>query len=389
MSQRHARIQSLDALRGFALLGILAVNIQLFAGWGYLGPDARDALSSSGLDAHLKVLIDVLAQGKFYSLFSLLFGYSFVMLAGKVGAGAAGQHLRRMLGLLVVGIAHAVLFWPWDILYLYAVVGCLLTPFLHRSALTLLAWAGVLLLAVFAWQWTWQVHEFPLPWSNSAVALLQDNVPQLASGSYAEVVRANVGLSLATVLDRLQELRPVRVLALFLIGAAAARLRLAEADSGYTVLLHVCAWAGLSIAIGLSVAEQQMAADGPGRWVRLVAGVAAGPAMGIAYAALLLLWWRRAGPIGRAARNALAPAGRMALTNYIAQSVVCIVVFYGFGLGLFAARSLAWLLMFTGALFLLQLLVSWWWLEHFRQGPLEWLWRWQVTGARPLLLRAP
>lgn len=142
MSQRHARIQSLDALRGFALFGILAVNIQLFAGWGYLGQDARDALSSSGLDAHLNALIDVLAQGKFYSLFSLLFGYSFVMLAGKVGAGAAGQHLRRMLGLLVVGIAHAV----------------------------------------FAWQWTWQVHEFGLPWSDSALALLQDNVPHLAGG---------------------------------------------------------------------------------------------------------------------------------------------------------------------------------------------------------------
>jgi uncharacterized protein len=387
MSQRRARIQSLDALRGFALLGILVVNIQLFSGWGYLGWDARDALPGSGLDRQLKPLIDIFAQGKFYSLFSLLFGYSFVMLAGKMAADAPRHHLRRMMGLLLVGVAHAVFLWPWDILYLYAAVGILLTPFLQRSPRTLVLWAIALLLLVGMGRSAWFMYQFAWPWSEATAGALSDNVPHLAGGSYADVVRANVELAYATVWNRIETYRPVRVLALFLVGAAAARLRLADPASGHDALLRACAVASVPIAITLALAEEFLTPE-PGLefWGFIIADAAAAPAMAIAYASLLLLWWRNDGPVARVFQAALAPAGRMALTNYLLQSVVCVAVFYGFGLGLFARYSLAWLLAFTAALYLAQMFCSWLWLRHFRQGPLEWLWRWQIKGARPALL---
>jgi uncharacterized protein len=387
MGRRTARIESLDALRGFALFGILVVNIQLFSGWGYLGAEAREALPQSGLDSVWKPLVDIFAHGKFYSLFSLLFGYSFVMLAEKSGTGAERQHLRRMLGLLLIGLVHAILFWPWDILHLYAAVGVLLTPFLRRTPAMLLLLAAFLLVFVGAAAWYRDTHGLIFPWSEAAGGLLRKNVPLLAGGGFEEVVDANIELTYAVMLSRMEYLRPVRVLALFLIGAAAARIKLAEPGRGHARLLAWCAAVSIPMALGLALAEEFHEADeGAGAWLLRTADVLAGPFMAIAYASLLLLWWNHGGRVARAVRGAFAPAGRMALTNYVAQSIVCVLVFYEFGFGQFAERSLGWALAFTAALFLLQLRLSDWWLKRFRQGPLEWLWRWQVKGERPVML---
>jgi uncharacterized protein len=388
MSERTSRIESLDALRGFALFGILVVNVQLFSGWGYLDAETRAALPGSGLDSVLKNLIDIFAHGKFYSLFSILFGYSFVMLAGKVGAHPAPHHLRRMLGLFIVGAIHAIFLWPWDILYLYAAVGVLLTPFLRRSPAVLLMWAAILLLLVGAANWYRDAADaLVFPWSAAAGDLLRKNLPAFWDGNYADLLAANIELTYAVSLSRMEYLRPVRVLALFLVGAAAARLELAEQGPNQARLLRRCLFIAAPVGLGLALAEEYWSPEeGAGEWVMRLADVVTGPAMAVAYASLLLLWWHRDGRLARAIRRALAPAGRMALTNYLAQSVVSIIVFYDVGFGLFGGRSLGWALAFSAALFLLQLRVSGWWLSHFRQGPMEWLWRWQVTGARPRLL---
>jgi uncharacterized protein len=387
MSEHTTRLESLDALRGFALFGILVVNVQLFSGWGYLDAETRAALPGSGLDSALKTLIDIFAHGKFYSLFSILFGYSFVMLAGKVGAHPAPHHLRRMFGLFILGAIHAMFVWPWDILYLYAAVGVLLTPFLVRSPVTLLLWAAALLLLVGAANGYRDAHGLIFPWSAAAGDLLRKNLPTFWDGSYSDIITANVELTYAVSLSRMEYLRPVRVLALFLVGAAAARLQLAAPGKHQTRLLRHCVLVAVPVGLGLALIEEYWSPEeGAGEWVLRFADVVAGPAMAVAYASLLLLWWHRDGRLARAIRSALAPAGRMALTNYLAQSLISILVFYDFGFGLFGGRSLGWALAFSAALFLLQLRVSGWWLGRFRQGPLEWLWRWQVKGARARFL---
>jgi uncharacterized protein len=175
---------------------------------------------------------------------------------------------------------------------------------------------------------------------------------------------------------------------MFLLGAAAAKLRLAEKQSGHTKLLLRAAVPLLLSGLLLSAIETFVSPAG--QWERIglnVAETAGPPLMALAYAAILMLWWQHAGVLGSAVSAALAPVGRMALTNYLLQSAACVPLFYDFGGGWFAELSLGRLILFSVALFVGQVIFSALWLAVFRQGPIEWLWRWQIKGERPPLLK--
>lgn len=383
------RIESLDALRGFALLGILLINIQVFSGYGFLGSEGRAALPGSDLDGTIQRLLDVAVAGKFYSLFSLLFGYSFVMLAERMEQPAR-YHLRRMVGLIVIGAVHALLLWPWDILHLYGLVGVLLIPFLRARAPLLAAAGAVVLVVIVAGRWWWVESGHPVGRGELATSLLQAHVPAFRDGSWREVMEANAYLSVAAGIERLESLRPLRVLALFLLGAAGARLRLAEAGSGYRWIL----FGGIVVALpaGLVLAWLHTAGGpepGNGMRLYLLAETLAPVLVALGYATLLLALWRGSLALAAPLQRLLAPVGRMALTHYLLQSVVCIAVFYGFGLGRYAQDSLARLVLIAGAIFAGQVIMSLLWLRFLRQGPVEWLWRWQIQGQRPQLRRTP
>lgn len=383
MASKGERIDSLDALRGFAIFGILLINIQVFSGWGFVSPETRQALTWSQWDEPIATWLDILVRAKFYSLFSLLFGYSFMMLAERVQHGPVRYHLRRMLGLLVIGTAHSLFLSPWDILMLYGAMGIFLGAFLGVRAPTLAA-CGVALL-VLTGVALWFAPLLGLAdLSSLSLRLLQENVPALSGGSYWEVVEANAYLSVSVFLDRIENLRPLRVMAMFLFGAAAARLHLAERNSGHVRLLVAVALAGLVVGITLAIAEVKL---GEGSLVSLLGRVGAPPMLAMGYGAILLLWWRGRGRLTGAVRSALAPTGRMALTNYILQSAVCICVFYGMWGDRFASFSLAALMLFSAVFFIAQMIFSAVWLRLFTQGPLEWLWRWQIKRKRPRLLR--
>lgn len=389
MASGGGRIDSLDALRGFAILGILLINIQVFSGWGFVAAETRQGLTWSEWDGPIATWLDILVRAKFYSLFSLLFGYSFMMLARRVEQGPVRYHLRRMLGLLVIGTAHSLLFSPWDILMLYAVMGMLLGAFLNVRAGALFTWAMVLLVSTGVALWFAPRLGLSELGGGLSNRLLQEHVPALSSGDYPEVVRANGYLSVSVFLDRIENLRPLRVMAMFLLGAAAARLRLAERNSGHVGLLVTVAVAGLVTGVALAVAEVRLAGESLQQRLLVQLGeVGAPPLLAMGYGAILLLWWRGNGLLTNWVRSAFAPTGRMALTNYILQSVVCISIFYGFWGDRFASFSLAGQMLFCGAFFTAQMIVSALWLKIFTQGPLEWLWRWQMKGARPRLLRA-
>lgn len=331
MAQNGGRIDSLDALRGFAILGILLINIQVFSGWGFVALETRQALAWSAWDQTIGVWLDILVRTKFFSLFSLLFGYSFMMLAQKVEQGPVRYHFRRMLGLLVIGTAHSLLFSPWDILMLYAVMGAFLGGFLNARAGTLVIWALGLLLAVGITLWFGPQLGLSAGRGELALRLLQENVPALSGGSYPEVVEANGYLSVSVLMDRLESLRPLRVLAMFLLGAAAARLHLAESNSGHIKLLATVAVVGLGAGLASAIGEVSIQAETITERIITVAGdVASPPLLAMGYGAVLLLWWRGNGLITRGVRSAFAPVGRMAMTNYILQSVVCVSFFLRF-----------------------------------------------------------
>lgn len=388
MASREGRIDSLDALRGFAILGILLINIQVFSGWGFVAPETRQSLAWSEWDEPIATWLDILVRAKFYSLFSLLFGYSFMMLAQRVEHGPVRYHLRRMLGLLVIGTAHSLFLSPWDILMLYAVMGCFLGAFLNVRAVALAAW-GVVLLTVSG-AGLWLVPQLGLADRVEALStrLLQENVPALNGGDYVDVVEANIYLSVSVFLDRIENLRPLRVMAMFLLGAAAARLHLAERNTGHVRLLAAVALSSLALGIALAMVEVKNGGETVLEQVTVLLGeVAAPPLLAMGYGAVLLLWWRGRGLLTQWVRSAFAPAGRMALTNYVLQSAVCICVFYGFWGDRFASLSLAAQMLFSVVLFTTQMILSAIWLKLFTHGPLEWLWRWQTKRQRPPLLR--
>ncbi|MFU8832367.1 MAG: DUF418 domain-containing protein [Wenzhouxiangella sp.] len=383
------RIESLDALRGFAIFGILLINIQVFSGYGFLGVDGRAGLPGSTHDEAIAALVDVLVRGRFYSLFSLLFGYSFVMMAQKTPGNARSIHLRRMLGLFLVGIAHSVLFWPWDILVLYALLGMLLPPFLRCRPQTLAVAGLVALMTAALASFFGPVIGLPDSRGEFATQALQDSVPVLAGGHYIEVVRANLLLTVSIFVEWLQGLRPLRVFAMFLLGAAAATLGLAAPGTTHGRLIWTAMLIGLGLGLVLAIVGRQLDPDTLMlRAVWVAANTGEAPLLAIGYAAILTLWWNSASMIARATRSALAPVGRMALTNYLLQSVVCVPLFYGFGIGWFANLSLGSLILFSVALFLCQMVFSKLWLHFFRQGPVEWLWRCQTHGKRLTMRQA-
>ncbi|MCW4453769.1 DUF418 domain-containing protein [Flavobacterium sp. MXW15] len=390
------RIATLDALRGFALLGILLMNMEAFGGpmdLAFTGIDPR----WQGADHWADALVYVFVQGKFFTLFSLLFGMGFAVMAQR--AAAAGRefsplYLRRSLVLLCIGLAHALLVWSGDILVAYALLSLFLPPFREapRSWLPALGTASYLagpaLMLVLAALLSLSALA-PEDAEQGVVLAMQKIEAQRQAyghGSWSEafVQRAR---DVAAALQGLLVVGP-EIFGMFLLGAWFVRSGAIADPERHRRLFACLRWVALPLGLALmlgSVWRDPWLA--PGRFdLPLAATYAlsalAGLLMCLGYLGWLVRW--------RAALRWLAPAGRMALTNYVAQSLVCTFVFYGYGLGWFERMPRAWQLPFAAALFVVQVLLSHCWLRRFQFGPLEWLWR-AATYLRwpPMRRRAP
>ncbi|WP_406278424.1 DUF418 domain-containing protein [Streptomyces sp. NBC_00191] len=379
-----ARIGDIDVLRGFALLGILLVNAQMMAG-PYTGtgggPDA------SAVDRGAAWVVTALVATKFYLLFSFLFGYSFTLQqrsAERAAAAFAPRHLRRSAVLFLLGLAHAVLLYPGDILMTYASLGLMLFAFrtglprtVLRVAAGLLGAVAVLLLAYGLL--VISTTEPVRPEDLAAVA--SDSVAGYRGGP-GSVVMENVRLLPHALAGNL--LFAADLLAAFLTGLAAGRWR-ALADLGrHRARMKRIIRRGLPIGLAGGV-FMAVCSNGPldNRWfyVGRAAGILTAPALTAAYACGLLLLVRTRA--GRRIGDALAPAGRMSLTNYLTQSLVLALVFTGYGLGLYDRVGTAVVLAGCLVLYAAQLALSALLLRHTRYGPVEFLLRGATRGGLP------
>ncbi|MFE8973520.1 DUF418 domain-containing protein [Streptomyces cyaneofuscatus] len=394
VSPRLHRIVEVDALRGFALCGILLANVLVMSGLdglsgGSAGPTA------SGLDQVAHWLVMALVQTKFYLLFSFLFGYSFTLqmdAAERDGASFAPRMLRRLLGLFVLGALHAVLLYPGDILTTYALLGLILLAAravdparMWRAALRVygvVAGLYLLLGAAVALVDTGEGDEGLAASAASAASAAE------LSAAYrrgpADAVRANMD-AWSDILVGLLMMGGM-VVAAFLAGFVAGRRRLL-ADTGTPErtarLRRICFW-GLAVGLpgGVLMAAGTVGPLGA-RWEipAFILGMLTAPALSAAYASGLLLWFTT--PRGARLAARLAPAGRMALTNYLAQSVVMALVFTGYGAALYgrvgAAAVLGGTLLFYG----FQLAASAWLMSRHRLGPVERLLRAVTLWGRP------
>lgn len=372
----------LDALRGFALFGVLLVNLRSLSLYDLLPQDARAALPGAAIDAWLKPLMTTLVDGTAITLFSLLFGVGFAMQQQRAANDPSGtrRYLRRLAVLVVFGLVHAYLFWWGDILRYYAVLGLLLIP-LSRLPDRWLAALGVVV-CVGLPVWLQPVVPPLLPAQISSA--------ESAARALAAFRSEDVGTMLAGNLER--DLR-MRIAAWFVPAYVLGRLMIGAALGRSGVLLdpqrHLRFWRRLFASMlvlggGLSVfflLRSAGLADHPlpgfdgaaGEMALGLARFATALAMGLFYLAGLVLLFQRPG--WRRLIVKLAPLGRMALTHYIGQTIIAIVLFYGIGFGLGARFGLLGTLVASLVILALQLAASRWWLARFRFGPLEWLWR--------------
>jgi uncharacterized protein len=397
------RIQAIDILRGFALLGILVVNMELFnhSFYDYI----VGIQPTEPVDRWIRMGVAIFAEGKFYSLFSFLFGLGmaiFMVRANARGAPFRKLYTRRLLALLGFGLINAYLIWVGDILILYAVLG-LLTLFLfsNRRPRTLLIWAGIfLMLPIVINGALWGLAALGAATAGDAAIaeVMEASVATyLAEAANANAIYATGGFAAITV-QRAHDMLTVfgtwpfmafNVWAMFLVGLAAGKSGFHEDLPARKPFLKRAFWWGLLVGLplnifygwtALTVNRMEVTALS---WLSTTAQTIGAPALALAYAsgltllALQPIWARRMQP--------MAAAGQMAITNYLAQNFICVLLFYGYGFGWYGVGQAAGLLIAV-ALWLVQLAWSVWWLKRFRFGPVEWLWR-TLTYWSPQPLR--
>ncbi len=376
------RIVIIDILRGYALLGILLANILFFSSPTNLigGPFSY---WDTTLDQLFEGLTRVFVEGAFYSIFSFLFGLGIALQLGRgEGDNARVARVRRRLLILIgFGLLHGLLIWYGDILLPYAVGGLLLLLFRRLRVPGLLVWAvlglGLSTLIYLASALSSGAGGLP-DWYSAANFL-----DTYRDGGYAEILALRARIFALDLLD-LPFLLP-NLLWLFLVGLVAGRLELfARIDDhlplfGRTLVVSLLFALLLKGAYAWSLLHQDPLPIG------LVSFGTGGPALAFVYMTGLTLLHRR--EFWQRLLRPLAAVGKMALTNYLAQSVICSLIFYGYGLGYYGQLGPAATFVIALAIYAVQIALSVLWLRFFRFGPVEWLWRTLTYGERQPLRR--
>jgi uncharacterized protein len=396
------RLITLDALRGFAVMGILAMNIVAFAmpEMAYVSPKAYGGDTASDIAAW--GLGFLLFDGKMRGLFSILFGASMLLIIDRAEANGESPrtvHYRRMAWLAVFGLCHFFFIWWGDILFLYAGVGCIAFGFRKWEARRLIKWAiglftlGVVLTSLFFGAQLFIAAQADNPASPMAEAgrEVRDEYAKIDAelteelalyrGPYPPILDERLGSAVNPVVGVLMTM--LETLPLMMLGMALFRNGFltgswSSEDYRRTALRWLPPGILLTLIVGwlqwrsgfdyIVAVNAFMAWAGPGRLM-----------MTIAYAALLVLLIRQAAASPFIAR--VAAAGRAAFSNYLGTSIVMTTIFYGYGLGLFGDVGRWTLYLYCIAMWAVMLLWSKPWLDRYRYGPLEWLWRSLARGS--------
>ena len=382
------RMQILDVLRGFALAGILIINAMSIL--AVKGSTPAFTIDIPSIDRLLQDAILFFVESKFFTLFSLLFGIGFaiqIQSAERQSTAFIPRISRRMIGLLVFGLLHIALLWDGDILVIYAITGSILIAFrtcsnrtIRRWVIGLLAVPSVLVFLVFCTTLVARLTEAgakALSQSDQSLAEEFANTAatqKLVESGFVEAISVRVQ-SYVDLLPLLLSRIPT-VLAMFLIGLYLGRSNfIRELPQKTELLKRIRFWGltlGFSLMLLIVLATKFLPATSA-----LVAIIEdqylAGPILCLGYAAAMTLAYLR-NP-NRKLFVGFATVGRMALTNYLTQSLVLTGLAYGWGFGLAMQLSGPQVLLISVVLFVTQILVSRIWLSKFGFGPLEWIWR--------------
>lgn len=408
------RLVSLDAIRGVAVMGILAMNIVAFAlpFPAYSNPAAGGP--PGDLDLATWFFNFVFIDSKMRGMFSLLFGASTLLViesAAMAGRNAARTHYSRMFWLALFGLAHFYLVWFGDILFLYAICGLLLFLFRKLSVKALLLWSLPFFLVGIGipaslWATLSMAQAGSLP--AEAAAGMQEALRQInadmgpSTPTYAEETALYLGSYASILGHRTGEMAsdPLFFLGMFmwetmglmLIGMALFKSRML---TGEWALARYRKWAVACFLIAapplIALALYQVQSDYSAVSIfgaSMALSIPFDMVMTVGWTALIMLLIKSV--TSDSVRARLAATGRMAFTNYLVTSIVMTSIFYGYGLGLFGSVGRASLYLFCFGMWAAMLLWSKPWLDRFQYGPLEWLWRSLSRGrAQPMRKTLP
>ncbi|WP_167578617.1 DUF418 domain-containing protein [Jeotgalibacillus proteolyticus] len=394
------RIHTLDIVRGFALFGILIANMiafkmPVFSEMGSLIDG--ETLPEGGLNSTLTLLTNFFVDGKFYPMFSMLFGLGFYIFYSRLldkNLPATRMFMRRLVFLLLLGLAHLIFIWSGDILHTYALTGFLLPLFIKRTPKVIKIWAISLLLAgtffftavllISGWGLNLSLNQgLETRESIQAAEMLAASV--MTNGSFGEILSYRFWNEVLFILFQVFLIIPT-ILPLFLIGLYFGKTGMFHDIEGNLHRWKKVLWTGLLVGaplVGLSVAVRYNLLDMPAYMSMPIAegfNTLGGPFMMLFYVAGVVFITRK-----KNVELLLMPfssVGRMALTNYLMQSIIAVLIFNGYGLGLFGEVSKAQGVLIAIGIYTVQVFLSHQMLKRYKQGPMEFIWRKWTYGNR-------
>ncbi len=394
--QSNDRVIFMDVLRGFAILGIFIANLGTGFSWYNESVNATGPMLLPKADHTMSFMHHMLIEGKFYSIFSLLFGWGIALQfkrAEAKGINAAPTVRRRLLFMLLLGAIH-LLIWPGDIVFFYAMLGFILLPLRKFSNKVLLVTGIILVLSPILLYWlkmTWPVLNYPAELLTKTgikvdEALLnlkseEDFMNLMKNGTWFDQLKANI----TGFFFRYQYLffvsRVPKVLGMFLIGYVVGRSEFYKNIVQHKKLIYWIIGVGLVIGLPANyfLAHYMSTAMGdyfqlkPKGWYQTIVYALGVVPLAMAYVGIFMLCFQKTSC--KKIMLLMAPAGKMAFSNYIMQSLVGNFVFLGAGLGYMGQVGPVYFTLFGILFFIIQIIISTFWLRYFNYGPVEWLWR--------------
>ncbi|OIJ22335.1 hypothetical protein BKP45_06765 [Anaerobacillus alkalidiazotrophicus] len=398
-TSNQERIVSLDIIRAIALFGILLVNMKFFSTPTLQAEMANVSFSTTLADEISQWFIFIFAEFKFISMFSLLFGIGFLVFmerGERRGANVKKIFVRRLLFLLCVGLFHMFFLWYGDILTFYALLGFVLLIVRFKSPKFLLkATFMTMMIPVLFFLLLAVLLAFVSPTTTTdqanylSFSEVQTVVEIYGGGSYKEIF-----------MQRLQEIGMILVGNIFVLAVVLSMFffgmylwKTGIFTKTQEQIDRVRKIARNSFLIGvvglvLAIVGKLLYAGGDSPWyfVQYAGLFVSGPSLSVFYIMCILLLLQNKRRLASVAQ-VLQPVGKMALTNYLMQTILCTFIFYSYGLGLFGKIGPFYGLLFTVMIFLLQIGYSFLWMKRFAFGPMEWLWRNVTYGMSTEKLR--
>lgn len=384
------RIQLIDSLRGFALLGIFLVNITFFT-TSLQTISFGVELWSGWYNEILMLLRGIVIDGKFILIFSFLFGFGMVLL--QESSQAKGRsfnriYTRRLTALLLIGLIHGILIWYGDILTHYALMGFLLMLFQRCKPRTLLIWSLSLLLLVpvlltgasLLSSSAGQVFE-PLSQADAhqmGIYFQERDAAIYGEGTMTQIIAQRLNDYIGSILNMV--VFYPQVLGMFLMGAYFCKRRiLHEVQKNRKGIIKLVVIGG---SLGLVLQLVMSLADGLPSWGEAVALFVGAPLLTLGYIGAFALLYQNTS--WQKVLNLFSYPGKMAFTNYLLQSILCGLIFYSYGLGWYGTIEPIWQMVMVVVIFALQAIFSRVWLKRLPIGPFEYIWRLFTYWGNPV-----